>query len=73
MKDERKTPPLLWPLAAVWRLLGAILGATSRIVAVALGFGLILLGILLTLTVVGAIVGIPLIVVGLVLVLRGLF
>ena len=64
---------LLWPFELIWRLVTFILGLTGRMVAVTVGLVLILAGALLTMTVVGAIVGIPMILVGLMLVARGLF
>jgi len=50
-----------------------IVGFTGRLVAVVLGAVLMILGGLVSLTIVGAIIGIPLAVVGLLIVLRGLF
>jgi hypothetical protein len=68
-----KTPLLLAPLAWLWNLVSFILGMTGRLLAVVLGFVFLVLGILATLTVVGAIIGIPLVIVGFALVVRGLF
>jgi hypothetical protein len=56
------TPWYLWPVVALWRL-----------VAVLLGVVLFIAGGLLTLTVVGAVAGIPLMIVGLLLIARGIF
>lgn len=64
---------LLWPFAIVWRLTLNVVRLTGRLVAVLLGMGFIVLGGVLTLTVVGAPIGIPLIVAGLLLIARGLF
>jgi len=50
-----------------------ILGLTGRLLAVILGFVLLVAGVLVTLTVLGAIIGIPLMIVGFALTLRGLF
>lgn len=66
-------PLLLAPFAWLWNLVTFILGLTGRLLAVVLGFVLLIAGVLLTLTVIGAIVGIPLLIVGFALVLRGLF
>lgn len=68
-----RVPLLLAPFAWLWNLVTFILGLTGRLLAVVLGFVLLIVGVLLTLTVVGAIVGIPLLIVGFALVLRGLF
>lgn len=66
--------PLVWlPLVWLWNLVTFIFGLTGRLLAVVFGFVLLVGGILLTLTVVGAILGIPMLIVGFALVLRGLF
>ena len=67
------TPWYLWPFVALWRLIAGIVTVTGRLVAVILGSVLMLAGFLVSLTVIGAIVGIPLAVLGLLLVMRGLF
>lgn len=61
------------PFRALWKLLAGLIGLTGRLVAVVLGAALMLAGGLVSLTVVGAVVGIPLAVLGLMIVLRGLF
>jgi uncharacterized Tic20 family protein len=58
---------------ALWRLVTLILAGTGRLVAVILGLVFILVGFILTATFIGAIVGIPFIIFGLLLVIRGLF
>lgn len=75
MKTEIKThnPWYLWPFVALWKLLATIVELTGRFVAMVLGIVLILVGILVSLTIVGAIIGIPLAIVGLLLLLRGMF
>jgi hypothetical protein len=69
----KRTPWYLWPFVALWRTLTFCVEATGRVLAVLSGFGLMVVGALLSLTVIGAIVGIPLAVVGFLLVIRGLF
>ena len=46
---------------------------TGRLVAMILGFVLMVVGVLISLTIVGAIVGVPLAIVGLLLFLKGIF
>jgi len=58
---------------ALWRLVTFILEMTGRFVAILLGFVLMAVGVLVSLTVVGAVVGIPVALFGLLLVFRGLF
>jgi hypothetical protein len=72
-KEEKKTHWILWPFAAIWRLLTFILEFTGRLVAIILGVVLMIVGVVVSATVVGAIVGVPLVVFGFLLVLRGLF
>ena len=60
MIDYKKTHWLLWPFAFIWNLVAYILMLTGRFTAVILGLVLIIAGVILSLTVVGAIVGIPL-------------
>lgn len=66
-------PLLLWPFAALWGLLATIVGLTGRFVAMVLGLVFILVGVIVSLTIVGAIVGIPLAFIGLLLFLKGIF
>lgn len=70
---RRQVPWILWPFAALWDLLTFILRLTGRLVAAVLGFALMVIGLVATLTVVGAPVGIPLIVLGFLLMLRSVF
>ena len=64
---------ILWPAVALWRLLAGIIELTGRFVVILLGAVLIFAGLLVSLTIVGAIVGIPLMLFGGLLVVRGLF
>jgi hypothetical protein len=63
---------LLWPVVALWRLLAGIITLTGRFVAMLIGVVFIFVGVLLSLTIVGAILGIPLALFGLLLIVRGL-
>ena len=71
--NDKRTPWYLWPFVAIWRLLAGIIQVTGRLVAANLGLVLMVVGVVLSLTVIGAIVGVPLIVFGFLLVLRGFF
>jgi hypothetical protein len=71
--ETKRTPWIFLPFVALWRLLTVILELTGRLVAVVLGLLLMVGGGLLTATVVGAPVGIPLALFGFLLLLRGLF
>ncbi len=73
MIDTSKIHWLLWPFAALWNLLCWILQVTGRLIAAILGLVIFIVGIVLTLTVIGAIVGIPLAIFGLLLMVRAIF
>ncbi|TAH48661.1 MAG: hypothetical protein EYC68_20350 [Chloroflexota bacterium] len=69
-----KTTPLLFePFVWLWQLVTFVLGLTGRLLAVILGLALLIVGLLFTLTIIGAIVGIPILIVGFALIVRGLF
>ena len=72
-QEKAKTPWILWPFVALWRLIAGIVEVTGRLVAAVLGLVLMIVGVVLTITVIGAVVGIPLILFGFMLMLRGLF
>jgi hypothetical protein len=69
----RETPVLLWPFVMLWAFVGFVLRAVGRIVCAVLGLALMAAGVALTLTVLGAIVGVPLAAFGLLLLVRALF
>jgi len=71
--NPKRTPWFVWPFVALWRLLAGIVEVTGRLVAVILGAVLMIVGALVSLTVVGAVVGVPLAILGFLLILRGLF
>ena len=70
---QRNTPWYLWPFAALWQLVTGIIKVTGRLVAMLTGLVLMIAGVALSLTVVGAIVGVPLLIFGFMLSVRGLF
>ena len=72
-QTKQHIPWYLWPFAAIWKLLAVIVEMTGRFVAMVIGIVLILVGFIVSLTVIGAIVGVPLAVIGLLLLLRGMF
>lgn len=64
---------IMWPFEALWWMVTTILELTGRLIAVVLGAILMLVGGLISATLVGAILGIPLLFFGVLLVLRGMF
>jgi len=72
-ETKNHIPWYLWPFAALWKLLAVIVELTGRFVAMVLGIVLIIVGVIVSLTIVGAIVGVPLAIIGLLLLFRGMF
>ena len=70
---KHHVPWYLWPFVALWKLITTVVEMTGRLVALILGLVFILVGMLISLTIVGGIVGIPLAIVGILLFLRGIF
>jgi uncharacterized membrane protein HdeD (DUF308 family) len=64
----------IWPfiliLKLLWNLVTLVVSAVGRTAAIVLGVVLILVGMLLSLTIIGAIVGIPMMLIGVVLLIR---
>ena len=73
IKQHHHTPWFLWPCKARWVLLTTIVEMVGRFVAIVLGLVLMLAGFLVSLTVIGAIIGIPLFIIGALLALKGIF
>ena len=72
-QTKKHIPWYLWPFVALWKLLAVIVELTGRFVAMVLGIVFIIVGIIVSLTIVGAIIGVPLAIIGLLLLLRGIF
>jgi len=70
---QNHVPLLLWPFYAIWRLLTFILGIIGRLLCALLGIGIMVAGVAITLSVVGAPLGIPLASLGFLLLIRALF
>ncbi|CAG0947010.1 hypothetical protein ANRL1_03551 [Anaerolineae bacterium] len=64
---------LLLPFKAIWRLVTFIFELTGRLLALVIGVVLMIVGVLISFTVIGAILGIPLAIFGFLLTMRGLF
>jgi len=63
----------LWPFYAIWRLLTLILNLIGRVISALVGIALMVGGVAITLSVVGAPIGIPLASLGFLLLIRALF
>jgi hypothetical protein len=66
-------PILLWPFYAIWRFLTFVLVAIGRLLCALLGIGLMIAGVAITLSVIGAPLGIPLASLGFLLLIRAIF
>lgn len=64
---------LFFPFIAIWKLFEFIVKFTGRFIAVILGLVFMIVGVILCATVIGAVVGIPIILFGFILMLRGFF
>ena len=71
--SESGVPWLLWPFYAIWKVLTLILNITGRIICALLGLALMVAGVAVSLSVVGAPLGIPLAAFGFLLAVRALF
>ena len=70
---QSSVPILLWPFYAIWRLLTFILSVVGRLLCAVLGIGLMVAGVAIALSVIGAPLGIPLSALGFLLLIRALF
>ncbi len=70
---ENRVPILLWPFYAIWRVLTFILELVGRLLFVLFGIGLMIAGVAITLSIVGAPLGIPLAALGFLLLVRAIF
>ena len=70
---EPHIPLLLRPFYALWKLVTLILAITGRIICAVLGIAAMIVGVAISLSVVGAVIGIPLAAFGFLLTVRALF
>ena len=70
---ESRAPWLLWPFYAIWKLLTFILNICGRILCAIFGLLLMVAGVTISLSIVGAIIGVPLASFGFLLMVRALF
>ena len=72
-QSDNGVPILLWPFYAIWRLLTFVVELIGRLLCALLGIGLMIAGVTITLSIIGAPVGIPLASVGFLLLVRSIF
>lgn len=66
-------PWIVWPFILLAKLIAFVVIFALRLAAVVVGGVFVLVGLLLSLTLIGAIIGLPLMFVGAVLVFKGIF
>lgn len=71
--NKKRVHWLLVPFWLIWRLVVWIIEATGRLIGAIFGLVLMIAGVIISLTVIGAVVGIPLIIFGFMLLVRSLF
>ncbi|MFZ5515627.1 MAG: hypothetical protein ACOY90_03255 [Candidatus Zhuqueibacterota bacterium] len=71
--NQARTPWILWPFKIFADLLTAIFTMTGRLVACIIGLVLTIIGAILIFTVIAAPVGIPLVLLGVLLLVRSIF
>lgn len=64
---------ILWPFYAIWKILTLILNITGRIICALIGIVMMVAGVAISMSIVGAIIGIPLASFGFLLSVRALF
>lgn len=64
---------LFWPFKMLWSFVGVVFLAIGKLMSLLLGLLITVIGAVLCATLVGAIVGIPLIILGVTMMIRSLF
>ncbi len=69
----KRVPIFLYPFVGMWRFFAKMVRLMGRAMAAILGLLIMILGVVLTVTLVGAVVGLPLVIFGFLLIVRALF
>lgn len=64
---------LVWPFKVLWSFVGIVFLAVGKLMSLVMGLVLTVIGVLLSATLVGAILGVPLILLGVTMMVRALF
>ncbi len=70
---NQRTSCWMAPFVALWNLTAKVFELTGRLIAIIIGLVLLIVGVILTFTIIGAVIGIPLCVFAVMLIVRGLF
>ncbi len=71
--EGKQKPWIVWPFYAIWRIVTFIFELTGRIICAIIGFALMAAGVAITISVVAAPIGIPIVAFGFLLLVRALF
>jgi hypothetical protein len=72
-QEKSNVPFLLWPFYAIWRFATFILKLVGRILCAVIGLALMFVGVTVTISVVAAPIGVPIVALGFLLLIRALF
>lgn len=64
---------ILWPFMLIFNFISGIINLTGRFIGIVLGLVLMMLGFAATITIIGGIIGIPLIIFGFLLLIKSIF
>ena len=70
---RRRVPLLLWPVVLAWRFVTMIANLTGILLALLIGAVLMIVGWFLITSIIGAVIGVPMFIFGLLLFIRGLY
>lgn len=71
--NARRTSLLLLPLVLIWRPVSMLVQITGILLALLIGFIFMVVGVALSMTVVGAVIGVPLLFLGVMITLRAIY
>jgi hypothetical protein len=72
--NPRPYPPfMLWPLIGLWKLITLVANLIGIVLSLLIGAVLMFVGFALTTTIIGAVLGVPLFLIGMLLFIRGLW
>jgi hypothetical protein len=71
--STHQTPLLIWPFKLLMDLIEGLIKLTGRLVVAVIGLAVMIVGVVLTALLITAPIGIPLIIFGFLLIVRGIF
>jgi len=70
---KRRVPLLLWPIVPLWKLVTYVTKLTGILMAMVIGVILMFVGWFMISTLIGAVIGVPIFILGLLLTIRALY